>query len=792
MTPVEQITSLYVGYFGRAPEPAGLNYWVGRLADGFSLAEIAESFSVQAESTTKYPFLANQEIASPQAFITQVYMNLFNRVPDAAGLAYWTAELANGADVGDFILDVISGAQGADKTIIDNKIIVGADFALSTANQPGFVYNAAAAGAAVEVINGVDATPASVAAGKAETATFISSGIVGTATPFTTGIDTLQGTSGNDSFIGSVSNAAPTSSTINLGDSVNGGAGNDTLRIATDTNAIIPTLTSIERLEIVDNVHDSRDVSGIVGLTSFELEGGTTAVAGGSDIVVTVAAGQTLSLDGVKDGSANVDVATQGGIVVDSAASVTAVGLSLNNAGAANAAGAVNSDLDLNVTGAGVATLNINSTGANFVSLATAAALKTVNISGAGTTTIVGDVAATVTAVNASTATGSVSVSFGGGDVTATGGSGDDSFAFAATLTTADTIVGGAGSDTISISGADIRVPVANGVLPALNTKVSGVETLAFTGAAAALISGQTFTNTEITKLLFNTADVVVADQIDFAGSARTYAFGVDNTGAATLNGTAGVTTFNIGLEGSATNGADVGVLTANFTNNTATQVGTGSINISSTGANGTVNTITSIDGNSNVGVPAADLTSTKVTITGSHDLTIGGVTSASTIDASAFTGKLVVTGSAGQDFITGGTGADTFNITAGGDTYTGGAGNDVFDFDLASEASRATLTTIADFVSGADKIDLAGLSVGAGTFTATAVNVSAAPDFQGALNLAAAGDGSVNGVSSYFQYQGNTYIVTDNSAGATFVDGTDGVIKLAGLVNLAAADLVA
>jgi hypothetical protein len=110
MTPVEQITSLYIGYFGRAPDPEGLNYWVGRLADGFSLAEIAESFSVQAESQAKYPYLSNPNIASPQAFITQVYLNLFNRVPDAEGLAYWTAQLESGADVGDFILDVISGA----------------------------------------------------------------------------------------------------------------------------------------------------------------------------------------------------------------------------------------------------------------------------------------------------------------------------------------------------------------------------------------------------------------------------------------------------------------------------------------------------------------------------------------------------------------------------------------------------------------------------------------------------------------------------------------------------------
>jgi S-layer protein len=392
-----------------------------------------------------------------------------------------------------------------------------------------------------------------------------------------------------------------------------------------------------------------------------------------------------------------------------------------------------------------------------------------------------------VKTVNASTNTGGVNVTLGAADVAATGGSGADTFAFGATLTTADTVVGGNGVDVISITGADIRVPVANGVLPALNTKVTGVETLAFTGATAALISGQTFTNTEITKLLFNTVDAAT-DTVDFAGSARTYAFGVDNTGAATLNGTAGVTTVNLALEGTAAAAADVGALTVNFTNNTATQVGTGTINIASTGANGAggANTTGAIIGQSNGGA----LTSTNVVVTGSHDLTIGSLGSAGSINASAFTGKLNVVGSSGQDTIIGGSGADTINATVGADTYTGGAGADSFVFTSIAQGSSNALTTISDFVSGTDKLNVNGIN-GAGTaFTATAINVNAAPDFAGALNLAS--NAAAAGTTSYFQFGGNTFVVVDNNAALSSFDAaTDAVIRLTGVVNLTAADVI-
>ncbi|MHA6687791.1 DUF4214 domain-containing protein, partial [Mesorhizobium sp. A556] len=51
------IASLYIGFYDRAPDPVGLDYWVGRLADGVSLTDIAESFAASPEAAQTYPYI---------------------------------------------------------------------------------------------------------------------------------------------------------------------------------------------------------------------------------------------------------------------------------------------------------------------------------------------------------------------------------------------------------------------------------------------------------------------------------------------------------------------------------------------------------------------------------------------------------------------------------------------------------------------------------------------------------------------------------------------------------------
>ncbi len=93
MTPsnIDLITELYVGYYNRAPDPAGLRFWSKALDEGLSLSAIANEFAKSDESQELYPFLAGA-----RSFVVQVYNNVLNRDPDPAGLSFWTEQLLSG------------------------------------------------------------------------------------------------------------------------------------------------------------------------------------------------------------------------------------------------------------------------------------------------------------------------------------------------------------------------------------------------------------------------------------------------------------------------------------------------------------------------------------------------------------------------------------------------------------------------------------------------------------------------------------------------------------------------
>src|SRR6056297_2476291 len=131
LTPEAQVAAIYIGYFDRAPDPYGADFWEGAVANqGVSLSDIAMYFSFQEETYAEHPFFVNPSATAANAFISELYVNLFNRVPDAAGLNFWSDVLQDAIagtgsmSVGQIVLEIIQGAQGADLTIIENKIAV--------------------------------------------------------------------------------------------------------------------------------------------------------------------------------------------------------------------------------------------------------------------------------------------------------------------------------------------------------------------------------------------------------------------------------------------------------------------------------------------------------------------------------------------------------------------------------------------------------------------------------------------------------------------------------------------
>jgi len=88
------ITRLYFAYFDRVPEMGGFQYWTNQFRNGTgSLDSIAQFFANSPEFKETYP-----TIATNADFVSLVYFNVLHRAPDAAGMAFWVAQLsgANG------------------------------------------------------------------------------------------------------------------------------------------------------------------------------------------------------------------------------------------------------------------------------------------------------------------------------------------------------------------------------------------------------------------------------------------------------------------------------------------------------------------------------------------------------------------------------------------------------------------------------------------------------------------------------------------------------------------------
>lgn len=211
-----QIHQLYVAYFNRAADPAGLAYWT---STGASAEAIAAAFgsSKQVETAANFklindPTLVNS-VTGRSEFIDQVYNNLFGHKPDAAGKDYWDAQLAQGkVSVSQFIVAVINGAQGDDAAIVANKAAVSASF-VEQATAAGIVLSGATyadgspvfAASLKGVLAGVTENAATVQIGQAQAAQAVAAGT-------TTGLVdvdvlmvanktvSLNGTAGNDVF----------------------------------------------------------------------------------------------------------------------------------------------------------------------------------------------------------------------------------------------------------------------------------------------------------------------------------------------------------------------------------------------------------------------------------------------------------------------------------------------------------------------------------------------------------------------------------------------------------------
>ncbi|MDG1066867.1 MAG: DUF4214 domain-containing protein [Sulfitobacter sp.] len=548
---INAIVALYAGYFDRAPDPAGLQFWIDQIDAGRDFATIAQDFANGPEAKALYPFLTVPDVATASTFVTAVYQNLFGRAPDAEGLAFWTKVIEDQTvPVGDMIQAIINGAvTDPDATVLANKAAAGLDFATQAGDTLGFVYDAAAAAAAKAVMDGITADPATVDAAKAATDVFLG-GVenIGTTYQLTTGVDNVPGTTANDIINGHVDTIA-NGGTFNGVDNIDGSIGVDTMNISVIDDGAWPAAALVKNVEIlnvrnVDATPTSLSLGGFTGLQQAWSKGSTADTTFTSASTAT-----TFGLVGTTD--LTVDFATTSGKTDTANLALAGVGTSAAARSTVNVA-----------DGDTVEAVTVAASGTNFVSLEAGSAAATITVTGNGTNNIAVTSAAPSLTLDASTSTGANTLEFG------------------TVLSTTDVIKGGTGADTL----------VANLTVPSLlSPTITGVESLSLdfdaaatlnlsktTGATTATLAGSSASQT-ITNAGAELATVNITSQVGTSNDLNlSYATGASADLTMNIGGTAdiqmddftltrvGSLTFNaVGTKNNTIDDVSVGSLTA-------------------------------------------------------------------------------------------------------------------------------------------------------------------------------------------------------------------------------------
>ena len=119
-----EVQKLYVAYFSRPADVAGLQYWVDVLAthpNGYQ--QISSSFAASDEYKAMYAGMDSR------ATVSAVYQHLFGRAAETAGVDYWAKLLdAKTITIDNVVTQVAAGAQGSDKVAYNGKVSVAAAF----------------------------------------------------------------------------------------------------------------------------------------------------------------------------------------------------------------------------------------------------------------------------------------------------------------------------------------------------------------------------------------------------------------------------------------------------------------------------------------------------------------------------------------------------------------------------------------------------------------------------------------------------------------------------------------
>jgi hypothetical protein len=736
---IKSINALYVGYFNRAADPVGLQFWINAVDGGATINTIANAFAADSEAAALYPFLTTPGVTTPASFVGSIYLNLFNRTADAEGLKFWTDALAaKQVTAGDMIETITNAALTTDKDILDNKIVAAQYYTENAASTPGYTFSNADAKAS---LNGVTEDVTTIVTSKAATDGTVATGATaGESFALTTSV-----TAGStDNIIGDASDNIIDGSIINSlqnADVIDGKGGNDTLNASVSGAAAnAPVITNVENI----NLTVIGSAGGLASQNWGTAKIGVTGTASGTTTIATMADGQSVTMNSLNHS-----------LVIDS--------LTATNTNAITVTLAAGGDVgNLDVDGAGANDFDaLTLVSAGAADSANTVTLTTLMNDGAGTTanpteTIV------IEGTNSLTLDGTA-VNLSGASVTATALAdgktatlditGATTAFNAANLTDVDVLSFTAATGVTTIALANLT-GLKTGQVVQLNNNVSSalslqsVSGLSATNAVTLNLNDADLQSTLGTGNAFTSVEAIT---VNSGGAANTI------TGAITLAASSGSSLTITGDQNLSTTAAIGNTSTQGVIDASAL---TGRL-IMATSSDLTIETVTGGTGNDTLiavsNVATAGSRSLAVDGGAGNDIittTAGGATDLTTIAGGA--GNDIITSGAGIDTIDGGAGNDTIvsngaaDVISGGegtDTITGGAGADAIDLTETTAAVDTLIRNGDGTTDGSDRVT--GFSV---TNDIIDLTTSSAAQYANLTSLATVASASTldNGLTIY------------------------------------------
>ncbi len=147
------IQGIYVALFGRPADPAGLAFWNGVTNQGADLSGLIGTLTGTPE------YLDRFESQTPSEIVSSIYLALFGRAPDPEGLAFFTAALDSGAQTIETItINIFDGAQNDDQDTVTAKMEAADAFtaSLDTPEEIAAYNGADAAALARKFLEAID------------------------------------------------------------------------------------------------------------------------------------------------------------------------------------------------------------------------------------------------------------------------------------------------------------------------------------------------------------------------------------------------------------------------------------------------------------------------------------------------------------------------------------------------------------------------------------------------------------------------------------------------------------